>query len=261
MKDIRAIFLDIDGTLVSFRTHSVPPSAAEAIHRARQRGVRVFISTGRPLQFINNIASVEYDGMICATGALCLDAQGHTLHSQPIDGGDIERLLRYEAQHPMPVLAVGRERIYGAGGEHPLVAQVMGYLNVTLPPVLPLPEAAGDDILQLIAFYTAEQDDEILGRVLTHCIAQRWHPAFADLVDRQTSKATGIDRICRHCGIPLENTLSVGDGGNDILMLRHTAVGVAMGEAGDDVKAAADYVTAPVDDDGLANALHHYGVI
>lgn len=258
------LFLDIDGTLVSFRTHRVPASAVEALRLARKRGVRVFICTGRPLQFINNIGEVEHDGLICATGALCLDAEGRTLHSQAIDKGDIGRLLQHldaARGETMPVLAVGRERIYGAGRDSAQVAQVMQYLNVSLPPIHPISEAVGDDILQLIAFYGAEQDEVILGQVLTHCIAQRWHPAFADLVDRRTSKATGIDRICESLGIPLSRTLSVGDGGNDILMLRHTAVGVAMGGASEAVKAAADYVTGDVDEDGLANALRHFGVI
>ncbi|MDR3093560.1 MAG: HAD hydrolase family protein, partial [Bacteroidales bacterium] len=52
-----------------------------------------------------------------------------------------------------------------------------------------------------------------------------------------------------------------GDGGNDISMLRHVAIGVAMGNATDDVKAQADYVTNSVDDDGIGNALRHFGVI
>lgn len=261
---IRALFLDIDGTLVSFRTHTVPQSAVEALRAARKKGVRVFICTGRPPQFINNIASVEHDGMVCATGALCLDAQGHTLHSQAIDRGDIGRLLdhlQHHGEEALPVLAVGRDRIYGAGRDSNEVAQVMRFLNVALPPMLPIGEAIHDDILQLIAFFTAERDEEILGHVLTHCLAQRWHPAFADLVDMGTSKATGIDRVCERLGIPIEQTMSVGDGGNDILMLRHTAIGVAMGGASEAVKAAADYVTGDVDEDGLASALRHYGVI
>ena len=55
--------------------------------------------------------------------------------------------------------------------------------------------------------------------------------------------------------------MAFGDGGNDIEMLRHVAIGIAMGNAGDDVKAAADYVTDDIDDNGVANALRHFGVI
>ena len=55
--------------------------------------------------------------------------------------------------------------------------------------------------------------------------------------------------------------MAFGDGGNDIEMLRHVGIGVAMGNAKDEVKACADYVTTSVDDDGIVNALRHFGVI
>ena len=55
--------------------------------------------------------------------------------------------------------------------------------------------------------------------------------------------------------------MAFGDGGNDIPMLRHAGIGVAMGNAQDDVKASADYVTASVDEDGIRKALQHFAVI
>ena len=62
-------------------------------------------------------------------------------------------------------------------------------------------------------------------------------------------------------GFKLEETMAFGDGGNDIGMLRHAGIGVAMGNANDEVKAAADYITASVDEDGIYKALKHFGVI
>ena len=55
--------------------------------------------------------------------------------------------------------------------------------------------------------------------------------------------------------------MAFGDGGNDISMLRHAAIGVAMGQAKEDVKAAADYETAPIDEDGISKAMKHFGII
>ena len=55
--------------------------------------------------------------------------------------------------------------------------------------------------------------------------------------------------------------MAFGDGGNDISMLRHAAIGVAMEQAEKDVKAAADYVTAPIDEDGISKAMKHFGII
>ena len=71
----------------------------------------------------------------------------------------------------------------------------------------------------------------------------------------------GIDEIIRHFGIRLEETMAFGDGGNDVSMLRHAAIGVAMGNAVDEVKEHANYITTSVDEDGIANALKHFSVI
>ena len=59
-------------------------------------------------------------------------------------------------------------------------------------------------------------------------------------------------------GISIEETISFGDGGNDIPMIEAAGLGIAMGNASDDVKAAADYITASVDDDGFAAALRKF---
>ena len=70
---IKALFFDVDGTLVSFNTHTIPTSTVDALKEAKKRGVKLFIATGRPIQLLNNIPEVEHimDGYILATGALC----------------------------------------------------------------------------------------------------------------------------------------------------------------------------------------------
>ena len=74
-------------------------------------------------------------------------------------------------------------------------------------------------------------------------------------------KASGLKRLVERWGISPEQCAAFGDGGNDITMLRHAAIGVAMGQAKEDVKAAADYVTAPIDEDGISKAMKHFGII
>ena len=64
-----------------------------------------------------------------------------------------------------------------------------------------------------------------------------------------------------YCNIPIENVVAFGDGGNDIPMLLAAGTGIAMGNSDDKVKAAADYVTTSVDDNGIANALQRFGLI
>ena len=96
---------------------------------------------------------------------------------------------------------------------------------------------------------------------LTHCVATAWHPDFCDIIPQCNDKSLGIDRMLEWFGIPLEESMAFGDGGNDIGMLRHVGVGIAMGNASQDVKAAADYVTSDVTDHGVVNALTHFGLL
>ena len=89
----------------------------------------------------------------------------------------------------------------------------------------------------------------------------RWNPDFADITPKGVTKHQGIDVFCKHFGLQLEETMAFGDGGNDIPMLRHAGIGVAMGNAVEEAKAVADYVTTDVDAEGVAQALKHFGVI
>ena len=108
---------------------------------------------------------------------------------------------------------------------------------------------------------TAEEEEKEIRPSIPTCEIGRWYPAFADVTAKGDTKQKGIDEIIRYFDIKLEETMSFGDGGNDISMLRHAAIGVAMGQAKEDVKAAADYVTAPIDEDGISKAMKHFGII
>ena len=75
MKDkIKAVFFDIDGTLVSFKTHQVPQETKDAIKRLREQGVKVFVATGRMLKMVEVLNDIEFDGYITYNGSLCVDS-------------------------------------------------------------------------------------------------------------------------------------------------------------------------------------------
>ena len=84
---------------------------------------------------------------------------------------------------------------------------------------------------------------------------------WTDIMNKGVTKGTALRTIENRIGVRYEETMAFGDGGNDISMLRHAGIGVAMGNAKEDVKASANYVTTSVDEDGIANALKHFGVI
>ena len=134
------------------------------------------------------------------------------------------------------------------------------FLHVNVIPTVSFEEATSKEVIQMTPFITEEEEKEIRPSIPT-CEIGRWYPAFADVTAKGDTKQKGIDEIIRYFDIKLEDTMAFGDGGNDISMLRHAAIGVAMGQAKEDVKAATDYVTAPIDEDGISKAMKHFGII
>ena len=141
-----------------------------------------------------------------------------------------------------------------------VVDEVYRQLHILNPPIGPIEGIADKRVYQLIAFFTAEEEPRIMAH-MPHCVATRWHPLFADVVPEGSNKAVGIQHLLAHYGIDPKEAIAFGDGGNDIEMLRYVGIGVAMGNASDEVKAAADFVTTSVDDEGIAYGLKHFGLI
>lgn len=254
----KAIFFDIDGTLVSFKTHTIPQSALDAIHRVREKGIKVFIATGRPIPFIDNLGNLEYDGIMCVNGACCMDRDGGIIYKAPVSKADIRRLIENQKTHPMPIAFASNDRVILCyeGELDKAVTDVFSLLNIQCPAPSPIEVALSMDVMQVIAFFDKSDEGRIMSEVLIDSDANRWHSDFADCIAKGINKATGIDAMIQHYGIDISETMAFGDGGNDIMMLRHAHIGVAMGNASDEVKAAANVVTSSVDDNGVANILN-----
>jgi Cof subfamily protein (haloacid dehalogenase superfamily) len=127
-------------------------------------------------------------------------------------------------------------------------------------PIVPAREFLNKEIFQLTAFFPIEQEEEIM-KYLPDCVATRWYPTFADVVARGVDKSVGLEKVREYFGLAVDEIMALGDGGNDISMLKYAGIGVAMDNANEEVKQAADYITTSVDDDGVGNALRYFGVI
>lgn len=257
---IKAVFFDIDGTLVSFKTHEVPRSTVEALEILREKGVKVFIATGRHRVSIDNLGDLKFDGYVTLNGGYCFAGEDKVIYRHSIPDADIESLIRYmETTETFPCAFVREKQIY-MNYTDASVEEMFAMLKFPAPPIAPLSEIRGKTVYQLIAFFTAGREQEFM-EIVPHCEATRWNPLFADVVPAGSSKSVGIDKMLDYFHIPLSECMAFGDGGNDVAMLRHVGIGVAMGNATEDVRQVADYVTDTVDEDGIYNALKHYCLI
>lgn len=251
---IKALFFDIDGTLVSFTTHRIPQSAVDAITEVKARGLRVYISTGRPVGFINNLGQIAHliDGYITTTGALCIVGdEKFGCHS--IAKENVGKVLEACRRWGKSCVVVGTEHIAVFNDSEELTRQFREGLNLDFD-FSPLDMVLQEPILQMSPFFDAAEEAEVMAE-LPDCVSSRWHPSFTDITNIEADKGKALVAMAEHEGLEVSETMAFGDGGNDISILRQAGIGVAMGNASDEVKAAADVVTASVDEDGVKNIL------
>ena len=261
--NIRAVFFDIDGTLVSFNTHRVSDATVEALAELRRRGVKVILATGRLLNQTEVVSRIRFDAYITLNGCCCLAEDGTTVISKAtIPQSDLEAIVDFleENNHPFPCSFMDE------------VGSTINYVDDRVQTVwdnIALPAPRVEDPRQTIKrniyqanIYVDEVDEgPIVERYLQHCESTRWHPLFADVNLRGVSKQQGVDTMLAYFGISREEAMAFGDGGNDVSMLGHVGWGVAMGNAVDTAKHAAVYVTDTVDNEGICKALQHFGLI
>lgn len=260
MRDrIKAVFFDIDGTLVSFRTHTVPASARRAIELLRERGVKVFISTGRLLKHTNIVSDIEVDGYITVNGSYCITSDGKTIFERAIPRATVERVIDLAEQYGFDLNVMTHDNMYVTSmGER--VRKIASMINIT-PEVADVRMiAATQPVVQMCPYISVDLEREILPLV-PDCVGSRWIETFMDLNLKGVDKSLGISEVMKYYGMDLSQAMAFGDGGNDIPMVRDAALGVAMGNACEELKAVADYVTSSVDDDGVECALKHFGLI
>ena len=259
---IKALFFDIDGTLVSFQTHRIPQSTVEALEKAKQNGVNIYISTGRPIILITNLGQIEHliDGYITTNGARCF-VENHTDCQCPILRSDVEKVIEAADRDDYSVIVVGEKHL-AIHHLTPVVEKIFveGLGVDSLDFQTNIDDLKDEDILQLTPFCSVEQESELMPS-LENCTSGRWHPAFTDITAAQADKGKGLQAMADYLGLNIDETMAFGDGGNDISIIKKAGIGVAMGNAGDNLKEVADYITTSVDEDGVKNALVHFGVI
>ncbi len=258
---IKAIFFDVDGTLLSQKQGKVPASTRRALYRVRKKGVKTVIATGRHMIELSKLPVMEipFDGYLTLNGNLMLDATKTAYAGTPIDADEVEVLSGIFRAKKIPFVMIAADKRY-INYVNDTVVETQGSTHGTIPEVGKVSDYNGEKIYQCIAF-VQQHEREVLDDILDECSITSWNPTGIDIVARGSGKAVGISKYLEEEGMDRSEIMAFGDGENDIEMLKFAGIGVAMGNASDEVKAAADYVTDSVDDNGIENALKHFGLI
>ncbi len=270
------IFLDIDGTLVGYDS-VIPDSAVTALRKAQKNGHKVIIASGRSASMIypTLLEKIKFDGII-ASGGACVMHDTDIVFRSIIKGDALDCIVDYFRRENIYCIVQATDAIYGeqsfidivipsmisSGFSPELVRKTFGAVKIV------------DDIktvqnIEKLSFYLSPYppskiSEDNFGRyhVVDFSVGKTDSSTyFGELNNAGVNKATAIQHYIDYVGGSLEDTVAIGDSGNDIEMIEYAHIGVAMGNATKPIKAAADFITTAVDNDGIYNAFVKLGLI
>lgn len=257
---IKAVFFDIDGTLLSHTCCSIPQSTLKALELLKENGIKTFIATGRHASEIKKLPVNidDFEGFVTLNGQYCYNNE-RVIFDLPIHKGDLEAMVNDLKQNRYPCIFVEEDRMY-INYNDDYVQMVQDAISTPLPEIGDIDRVGEREIYQLIPYVTEELEDRILS-LMPHSQPTRWHELAIDIIPAEGGKQNGIRKMLEYYDIRPEEIVAIGDGENDLDMMEYAGISVAMGNAVPSVKAAADYITDDVDHDGIYNALKHYHLI
>ncbi|MBT32217.1 MAG: haloacid dehalogenase [Thalassobius sp.] len=258
--NIKAVFFDIDGTLISLKTKVIPESTQKAIKNLREKGIKVIVATGRSIKDLSHIKHIDFDGFLTFNGGYCMTIDGQVMFRQTIASDDIKNLINYSEKSNVSFSLMYEDKAI-ISDRNPQVEELYTHVNLPVPPLYNKETVDIANVLQVNVFINPENEVSFMQEVMPNSLATRWTPLFADVNPSGISKQNGVQCFCDYFDIDVSETMAFGDGGNDISMLKYVKIGVAMGNAGDNVKEIADYITEEVDDHGIEAALMHFGIL
>lgn len=258
----KLLFFDIDGTIWDYKNR-IPDSTREAIDIARARGHLVFINSGRSRGYIINPSLFELglDGIVSGCGSL-VEYRGQVIFESRMDKDLALRAVSGVRRYGMRPVLEGRYNLYMDDEEFPddwyadklrrelgnkmlAIKDNWGEWNIQKISC----DYGGGDIKGCMQEFGGEFD------FIIHNLT------VVEMVPYGISKGTGIKEVCSYLGASLADTVAFGDSINDRTMLETAGISVVMGNGTDVVKAMADHITTPLEEDGIWNACKELGII
>jgi Cof subfamily protein (haloacid dehalogenase superfamily) len=260
----RLLALDLDGTTIELG--QMPTSRVKtAVAAAGRRGLRVVIATGRPYLSARRFqADLELQTpLICYQGALVREVVGeqHTLLAAPLPEEPLAEVLDLAARRGWELNLYSEDFIYLAQTNHP-ESFYERWFGLPCVPVASLTDALrmmrDRRTVPLKGMFLGEPEEidrltpEVRERFGTRFAVVRSHSLFSEITAPGISKGSALAFLAGHYAIARDETIAVGDNGNDVAMIQWAGLGVAMSNATPEAIAAADWVAPPVTEDGVA---------
>ncbi|AJS61161.1 Cof-type HAD-IIB family hydrolase [Paenibacillus sp. IHBB 10380] len=259
MSHNRIIFFDIDGTLLD-HNKELPQSAERAIFDLKDRGYEVAIATGRaPFMFKDLREQLGIDTYVSYNGQYVV-LRGEVIYTNPLNRKALQALTQLALLHEHAMVYMDHEDMKANVPNDEFVTKTINTLKaVVIPSHDPLYHVDRDIYQSLLMCQT--ENESFYEEVFESFDFVRWHLNAVDVVPAGGTKAKGIRKITDKLGIAPEYQYAFGDALNDIEMLSTITNSVAMGNAIPEAKAAAKYVTKPVDEDGILHGLQMLGLL
>lgn len=258
---IKVVVTDIDGTLFSHKQGKVPNSAIEACKKLKEKGIKLFLCTGRNKYLINKTGIpdlVKPDGLITMNGAAVIIGD-EVIYSYPIKSDVVDSLIKFSKRLKFGVTLIEIQEGHINYIDERVISAHEKF-KTRFPQPRSFPDHYDRTVYQAICFCD-ELDESLFLPHIKGAKSARWDEYAVDIMPSDSDKSKGLMSLLEHLNLKPENVLALGDGNNDVEMLQFSSIGVAMGNAVENCKKASDYVTESVDDDGWYKALVHFGII
>lgn len=254
----KIVFIDIDGTLVNGEKN-IPNDAKLAIRELKKRHIPVVLATGRAPYFFSDIlADLGLSSYISFNGSYVVH-EAEEVYRKPIPVETLKALEDMALKNNHPLVFQGSKECCANHEEHAHIIESFQSLKLNAPSYRKdfWKEA---DIYQCLLFCEGKEE-KLYEESFSNIHFVRWHPLSTDVIPTGGSKAAGIAQILNILNIDPKEAVAFGDGLNDKEMLSYVGMGIAMGNAHENIKPYAKFVTKHVDEGGIAYGLKKIGLL
>lgn len=265
--DEKVLVLDIDGTLTNTKKEITPGTKA-AIWGILAKGHQVILASGRPTpgmrRYEKELELEKYGGYLLSfNGGRIVECKtGEIVYQRMLSPSIIPNAYRFAKEHGCGLITYLGDTVISAFEPDEYVQLEARINGLPIRQVENFVEFVDFDVNKCLLTAPPEVAPEYEAE-LRECYegiadVYRSEAFFIEIMPRFVNKATSLERMLESLGLTRDNAICCGDGFNDISMIQYAGVGVAMGNAKPEVKAAADYVTGTNDEDGLVEVIRRF---